>query len=191
MNKARRPISTVFTFISIIAVIVVLIFVNQNKQKKEENVKTREKMTEIEQMLALDLDSDYPKTPREVAKLHGDMTRLLYSGLDDGQIKQLALKIRELCDEEFLERNPEEQYLTDLYTDISLWKEFGRHIELSLVVHEDKEEFYEKDGRSYATAFVSFTIQEKAKTSELRRYIMRKDDQGRWKILGWEYITED
>ena len=35
----------------------------------------------------------------------------------------------------------------------------------------------------------SFTITEKGKVSELRRYIMRKDDDNKWKILGWDYIN--
>lgn len=191
MKKAKRPISSVFTVISIAAVIVVLIFVNQSKQANNLKETSKEKLSEAEKMLELDLDVDYPETPRDVAKLHGDMTRLLYSGVEDDEIKKLAIKIRDLYDEEFLNNNPEEQYLSNLYSDIALWLQLKRRIEYNTVVYEDLEEIVVQDGQEYATAFVSFTITEKGKTSEIRRYLMRKDKDNRWKILGWEYVSED
>ena len=190
MNKAKKPISTIFTFISIIAVILVMIYVNQTRQANKQKETSLEILSEVEKLLEMDLDNDYPKTPRDVAKLHGDMTRLLYSGLEDGEIKNLAIKIRDLYDEEFLSKNPEEQYLTNLYSDIALWNQVNRRIEYNLVANKENEEFYELDGKKYATAYISFTIREKRQTSELRRYIMRKDDEGKWKVGGWEYIPE-
>ena len=190
MNKAKKPISTIFTFISIIAVILVMIYVNQTRQANKQKETSLEILSEVEKLLEMDLDNDYPKTPRDVAKLHGDMTRLLYSGLEDGEIKNLAIKIRDLYDEEFLSKNPEEQYLTNLYSDIALWNQVNRRIEYNLVANKENEEFYELDGKKYATAYISFTIREKGQTSELRRYIIRKDDEGKWKVVGWEYIPE-
>lgn len=186
MKKARKPMSAIFTLISIAAVVLVLIYVNQSKQADNLKETSLKKITEVEKLLELDLDNDYPKTPREVAKLHGDMTRLLYSGVEDDEIKNLAVKIRELCDDEFLDNNPEEQYLANLYTDIALWLQVDRQIIYNVVVNEEKEEFYEEDGREFATAYISFTITEKEQTSELRYYIMRKDNNDRWKILGWK-----
>ena len=143
MNKAKKPISTIFTFISIIAVILVMIYVNQTRQANKQKETSLEILSEVEKLLEMDLDNDYPKTPRDVAKLHGDMTRLLYSGLEDGEIKNLAIKIRDLYDEEFLSKNPEEQYLTNLYSDIALWNQVNRRIEYNLVANKENEEFYE------------------------------------------------
>lgn len=186
MNKARKPMSAIFTVISIAAVVLVLIYVNQSKQANDLKETSMEKLSEVEELLELDLDNEYPETPKEVAKLHGDMTRLLYSGVEDDEIKDLAIKIRELYDDEFLDKNPEEQYLAELYTDIALWNQVNRRIELNVVASEENEENYEKEGKQYATAYISFTITERGKTSELRRYIMRKDKDDRWKILGWD-----
>ena len=92
MNKAKKPISTIFTFISIIAVILVMIYVNQTRQANKQKETSLEILSEVEKLLEMDLDNDYPKTPRDVAKLHGDMTRLLYSGLEDGEIKTSQLR---------------------------------------------------------------------------------------------------
>ncbi|CRZ35447.1 hypothetical protein DFR55_13422 [Herbinix hemicellulosilytica] len=190
MKRAKKPLANIFTLISLVAVIVVLFIVNQSQKANKQRETSIEKLTEVQRILKMDLVNDYPKTPREVAKLHGDMTRLLYSGIKDEEIEELAIKIRELCDEEFLELNPMEQYLTDLYSDISLWRKVDRKIENNFIVNEEKEENYKKDGKEYATAYISFTVTEKGKTSELRKYLMRKDKDNRWKILGWEYIAD-
>lgn len=191
MKKARKPMSAVFTVISIAAVVLVLVYVNQSKQSDNLREASEKKLSEVEKILEMDFDKDYPKTPREVVKLHGDMTRLLYSGGEDDEIKDLALKIRGLYDDELLAINSEEQYLADLYSDISLWHQLGREIKYNLVVNEEDEEVYTREGKEYANAFVSFTISEKGQTSELRRYTMRKDKDNKWKILGWEYISDN
>lgn len=190
MKKNKKPLSNVLALSFII--LIVLIFYYLGRSQKADNLKeaSLEKLSEVQQVLAIDFDKEYPKTPRDVAKLHGDMTRLLYSGLEDEEVKDLAMKIRELCDEEFLSSNPEEQYLNNLYTDLSLWKELDRKVDVVIVVNEDKEETKVVDGVEHATAYILFTIIEKGKTSELRQYIMRKNENGKWKILGWEYIPQ-
>ena len=191
MRKAKKPMSAIFTVISIAAVIFVLIYVNQSKQSENSKEASLKKLSEVEELLEMDLDKDYPKTPRDLVKLNGDMTRLLYSGVEDEEIKELALKIRELYDDELLAVNSEEQYLADLYSDIALWLQLNRRIEYSVVVNEENEEIYTRDGQKYANAFVSFTITGKGQTSELRRYTLRKDKDDKWKILGWEYIRDN
>lgn len=191
MRKSKKPMTALFTFISIAAVLFILFYISQYQQAEKLKETSKDKLTEVQRVLDMDLDNDYPKTPRDVAKLHGDMTRLLYSGIEDDEIDELAIKIRELYDDEFLENNPMEQYLKDLYTDIALWLKVNRRIENNFIVNEDQEEVIKKDGREYATAYVSFTITERGKTSELRRYLMQKDKDNKWKILGWEYIPEN
>lgn len=191
MKKNKKVFSYVFA-ISFIALII-LVFFLLGRSQKEDKLKeaSLEKLTEVQQVLAMDLDNEYPKTPRDVAKLHGDMTRLLYSGFEDEEIKDLAIKIRELCDEEFLNSNPEEKYLNELYTDLSLWNEFDRKIEYVYIVNKDKEEIYEIDGAEYATAYISFTISERGKISELRQYVMRKSEDNKWMILGWNVMPQE
>ena len=140
MRKAKKPMSAIFTVISIAAVVFVLIYVNQSKQSENSKEASLKKLSEVEELLEMDLDKDYPKTPRDLVKLNGDMTRLLYSGVEDEEIKELALKIRELYDDELLAVNSEEQYLADLYSDIALWLQLNRRIEYSVVVNEENEE---------------------------------------------------
>ena len=191
MKKAKRSITNIFTVISLLAVILVLFIVNRSQKADKLKETSMEKLSEVQKILEMDFENEYPRSPREVAKLHGDMTRLLYSGIEDEEIKELAVKIRELCDQELLEQNPMEQYLKDLYSDIALWRKVNRKIENNFVVNEEQETIVKKDGKEYATAYISFTITEKVKTSELRKYLMRKDENNRWKILGWEYISDN
>lgn len=190
MKKSKKVVSYVLTisFMALIVIVFLLLGRSQKKDKLEEA--SLVKSTEVQQILAMDLEKEYPKTPRDVAKLHGDMTKLLYSGLGDEEVKDLAMKIRELCDEELLNNNTEETYLQELYTDLSLWNKFDRRIEHVYSVNKDKEENYEIDGVEYATAYISFTIVERGKTSEHRQYILRKSDGKRWMILGWNILSE-
>lgn len=190
MKKTKKPMSSIFTVISIVAIILVLVYVNQSQQANKLKESSLEKKSEIEKMLELNIDDEYPETPREVARLHGDMTRLLYSGVEDDEIKELAIKTRELYDTEFIVNNPEDQYLSNLYSDIALWLQLDRRIEKNFVVNEEQEEIFVLDGKDYATAFISFTITEKGKTAELRRYLMRKDEHDKWRIIGWEYMSD-
>lgn len=191
MKKSKKVTTYLFSLI-FIALIIILFFYLFNLQKEDKlKEASMENLTELQQILAMDLDKEYPKTPRDVAKLHGDMTRLLYSGLEDEETKDLAKMIRELCDEELLINNPEEQYLNDLYTDISLWTSLDRKIENVFIVDQDKENTKVVDGVEHATVFISFTIVEKGKTSELRQYVLRKNEDNKWRILGWNYILQD
>lgn len=190
MKRAKRPKGNMFTLISIIAVMLAMFFVTRYQKAGKQKEATMESLSEVQKILNMDLESDYPKTPREVAKLHGDITRLLYSGIEDDEIKDLAIKARELYDEELLEKNPMDQYLKDLYSDIALWIKLGRKIENNFVVNEQDEEIIKKDGKEYATAYISFLITEKGKTSEQRKYLLRKDNNKKWKVLGWEYMPD-
>ena len=72
MKKTRKPMSAIFTVISIGAVVLVMIFVNQSKQADKLKETSLEKLSEVEEMLEMDFDKDYPETPRALAQLHGE-----------------------------------------------------------------------------------------------------------------------
>ena len=76
MKKSKRPMSAIFTVISIVAVILVLVYINQSKQSEKLKEASLKKLSEVEKLLEMDLDNDYPAMPRDLGKAHGDMTRL-------------------------------------------------------------------------------------------------------------------
>jgi len=119
------------------------------------------------------------------------MLQTLYSDLKDEEVEALALKIRELYDTEFLDNNPEADYLKNLYTEIAEWNEAKRKISYFFLVNEELEQESVIEGKKYAVVHVSYTIQEKGKFSETWRFLLRLNEDERWKILGWDFVPEE
>lgn len=186
MGKVKKRLATIFTAAVLLIIIGGLLYMDVAKRR---NIKSQESAAKHAQALKLldrDLDADYPETPREVAKYYSGITKALYSGLEDRDVEALAYKILELYDDEFLQNNPEDKYLKNLYSDIAAWNKEKRTITNYLLVNDELETKETVDNKEYATVYVSYIIMDKGKTSEVRKYLLRKNDDGNWKILGWE-----
>ncbi len=191
MRKTAKRITSVIVTILIIAIIGGLFYLDwsiKSNKKKEADEKV---LTEAGKLLERDLKTNYPETPKELAKYYSNITKVLFSGIEDDEVEALARKALELYDEEFLANNPEQIYFKDLYSEIAAWNDAGRTITNFLLVREDEEERWEQDGRAYANIYVSYYTLDDRKSSQTRNYLMRKDKEGKWKILGWKYILEE
>jgi hypothetical protein len=190
MNKSKKRTTSTIISMTVFAVVALMLYyywINRTEPLEE----TTRELTEIEKVLEKDLDSNYPKTPREVVKLYSNMLKLIYTDLEEEELEALAWKIRELYDLELIEKNPEDEYLNKLYMDIDEWKKAGRSISNYLIVDKESEQQKEIDDREYAIVYVTYTIQEKGKFSEKWRFLLRKDSLKKWKILGWEYAPRE
>jgi hypothetical protein len=190
VRAAKQKKGAVIGVIALCAIIVLTFYyylVNHAPTKETQD----QTMTETEKIIAYDLDADYPQTPRETVKLFARIMKALYDNPEDREIEPLALKIRELYDEEFLDSNPQETYLSSLKSDISGWKESDRRITNYLLVNEDLEQEKELEGVKYSVNYVSYTIQENGKFTETWKVLLRQDKENKWRILGWEYVPEE
>jgi len=147
-------------------------------------------MTENEKILALDFDNSYPATPRETTKTFARIMKALYNNPEEEEIEPLVSKIRELYDEAFLSINPEDVYLQDIKTSIAEWRDNNRNIKNFIMAMEDQEQESEIDGVKYAVNYISYTIQENGKFTEIWKVLLRQDENERWKIVGWEYVSK-
>jgi hypothetical protein len=175
-----------------IVLAIVIIIVYYYWTNRTEPLKETSKQSEADKLINKDFENYYPETPKEVVKLYANMTKVLYGGdLNDDDTHALALKIRELFSKKLQEDNDEDTYLTDLYSDLATWKDKKRTITNALIVKEDLDEENEVDGVKYVTKYISFTIQESNKFTELRKVYLKQDENKKWKIFGWEYVTEE
>ncbi|NLK73983.1 MAG: hypothetical protein GX288_01670 [Clostridiales bacterium] len=184
MAKGKKSNVKNVLLLAVLVVLVVGFFIIKSKQMAINKDASKGKVTDVDILIEKDLELYYPETPREVVKLYSNMIKTLYSGIDDEKIEALALKIRELYDKEFLAHNPEDRYIADLYSEIAIWNKANRKI--TNVILGDKIETYTKNDMEFATIKVSYTIEEKSKEIERKHYILRKNEKGQWKILGWE-----
>ncbi len=192
MGKGKKRTTTTIGVMILFAIIILTFYYYMvNRTDPITDTSSVENLTEFEKIIQMDFENYYPETPREVTKTFARIMKKIYNDSTDDEIKQLAIKIRELYDEELLENNPEDTYLNNLYTEVATWKEKDRKITNYLLVNKDQEQQKEIDGIKYAVNYVSYTIQENSKFKETWKVLLRQDESKKWKILGWEYAPKE
>lgn len=178
----------------IIVIVLVILIIgyyfylsNRNIELKEEDVK----LTEVQELLLRDMDRNYPPTPKEVVKYYFDITKCLYNEeLSEKDIEALALRLAEMFDEELAANQIEEEYFQNLKNEIVAFQAGNMILNYSTSSSTDVD-YYEEEGRECARLYGTFYLQvDKKMTSLDEVFILRKDDEGHWKLYGWEPITE-
>lgn len=153
--------------------------------------------SEKEILLNYDMTENYPKTVRETVKLHCRYLKYIYSeGLSEDFTEDdlfvMNQKIRQLFDEELLEINSPDQQLQDLKSEMALY-EVNKQKMVSYTLAEASQIEYNTDNDvEYAKMRVTVAMRmDGASFSVDEEYILRKDTEGKWKILGWQAIQQD
>ncbi len=144
-------------------------------------------MTEADMIISKDLEKSYPNTAREVIKFYNRILKCYYSQeYTEGQLEQLAGQARLLMDEELRQKNPEDSYLQAVKEDIANYDKDGKSIyNINL---EDSNEIEYKKVKGQECAYVDVVYFVKAKKGSERSsqtYILRRDDDNNWRILGF------
>lgn len=190
MNK--NTIKTIIIGIILLAMIVGYYFYLSGKNSKtagDEIIET----TLTEDVLARDLEKSYPATPREVMRYYNEIQECYYNeGNDKATIKALMLKSRELFDEELLAENPEDEQFENLMEEVESFLEQERDI-FGWSTDSANEVVYNTiDQREWASIHSYYTLRTKGvqtKTTEV--FLMRKAENGKWKIYGWDLENSD
>ncbi len=192
MRKKQNQNGVKVLIIGIILVCLVLgyyFYLSQRaaSQKQENEVK----ITEVQNVLLRNLDTNYPPTPREVLKYYCQMAQCLYNETyTEEEFEALALKIQTLYDAELVANMTQDQYLKNLKWDIEQFAKDKIVISsYTLSSATDVEEF-NQDGYSWARLYCTFTLRTGTQLSSTQeRFLLRKDEENHWKIYGWE-LTE-
>lgn len=182
--------------IVILAALALVYYFYLSNRPTADTVDKVKKTTKIEDVLAKDI-STVTNTPKSAVKFYSEVLECLYNEAPkDEQITDLGIKAREVMDEELINSNPKEGYLIDLSADVSEYSKANRIILSYVVESSDEVEYYTENDKEYAIVNASYTLRETenfSKTNE--EYILRKDEEGYWKILGWriaeQVVTED
>jgi hypothetical protein len=183
-----------FVIIGIACIILICVGFYAFSQK---NVTTEKELTEVEKLIVKDLESNYPKTPREVVKLYNKIVTCYYSGdIKSAEIEKLADQMLLIMDEDLLLVNPRDEYLNSVKADIRKYKAEKKKVVSTNVcdsnevkyVDDQKEGTSEVNKIAYVDASYFINIDGKFAYS-YQQFVLRKDDNGRWKILAF-YETE-
>lgn len=152
------------------------------------NLEIKKSKTEVEKLMELNLDDNYPGNAREVLKIYNRILKCCYNEeLTDEQIKKLAEQNQKLFDEQLLEKNPLDQYVEKLKKDIEDYKSKKTTIANIAIQDLAEAEREERGGYKFCNLLVSYIVKDtKGLKTTNEKYYLREDDKGRWKILFWE-----
>lgn len=157
---------------------------NKEKAKEEANPK----FTIVQEVLSRDLKNNYPQTPREVVKYYSEITKCFYNEeYTDGELEELADKADQLYDDELAQWNDWGQYMISLKSQIKEFKDQKITISTYIVSSSTEVDEFEEDGFKFARLRVVYTLkQENQKQDIAEVFLLRMDENGRWKIYGWD-----
>lgn len=177
--------SVVRTIVAVVLILVIVggyyIFTTQKRASVEDAVE----LTEVQKVITKDIETNYPATPREVVKYYNRILSCFYNEeYTEDELYDLGDQARLLFDEELLENNPREQYFIALKADIEDYHEKSKTITNSTVCDSNDVNYQTVDGDECAYVTASYFINE-AKTYDrtYEMYVLRKDEDGNWKIL--------
>ena len=160
--------------------------------------KTAEEATEVTEKDALmskNIEVSYPSTPREVLKLYNRYMVCLYGvesdQLTDDEVRTLGIKMRQMYDEELLEANQQESHLQKLTQEIVAFQADEKMMIQANVCDSNEVDYIDVDGASGALLEASYFIKKGSKefSRTYQQYLMRKDANGNWKILGFVKVN--
>lgn len=185
-KKKTTKMATVGMPIFLIVLSLVLVggYWYLDKKPKQPDV---ENMTETELLLSKDMDNFYPSTPRSVVLFFGRIMQCIYTqDITEEELKSLVALQQELFDDELLAINPFDAFYQSASVE---WQTFKENKMVFAGYQADRAsnvKTWRKDGVEYASLVMYYSLRADGKVSgDYNEFILRKDEQNQWKILGW------
>lgn len=184
-NANRTMIVIVLLMVAVVGYYCYLVNRSDEATKEQE-------LTAAQEVLLRDMERSYPPTPKEVVKYYNEIMKCFYNEeCSQEEIEDLAVRARELYDEELLEHNEWGPYIISLTAEIMHYRENNMRLVNCSVAASTDVDMFEDDGYSFARLSCGYTVlQGKENTSTMQIYLLRKDEDGHWKIYGWD-LTEN
>lgn len=198
--KKKRKKSDIILMIIIVAVAVLLAvtllraFLKLIGNDGNETTKDSVSMTEVDKLIKRNLDDRYPETPTAVVKVYCSITKELHGSheeeLTEDQVTSLFGQLRKLFDEELLQNNEYDEQLKKLNSELEEYKE--QKMIISRYTVEDQKDvkiYTDEDGNDCTKIKICYSIKKGSSwLKQNEQVILRKDKDGRWKILGNEAV---
>ena len=148
--------------------------------------------SEVDKLLNYDFVEAYPKTVKETVRLHCRYMKCAYNNeFTEEELKKANQQIRNLYDDELLDYNEESAQLASLKEDIQYYADKKQKI-ISYSFGEDSQiEYNTEKNIDYAKIKVTVLLRKDSSSAKgQEEYILRKNDNGEWKILGWQAVKD-
>jgi hypothetical protein len=178
-------------FIAAVMIAVVVGYYFHLTSRNATSVETQASLTEVQKVIAQDLDKDYPQTPREVVKLYSRIISCYYNEeCTDEELTSLAKMARTLMDAQLQENNPEDTFLEQVKNEVASYKNDGKTISNTSLSASNDVVYKTIEGRECAYVDVIYYIKQGTSlTASAETYLLRKDENDCWRILAF-YLTQ-
>lgn len=190
----KKKKNSIVTFVVVIVILAVLAIFTYSKfmTRQQKNPEDQVPRTEVEKLIAKDIEGGYPETPVEVMKLWGRIDQCLYNNeLEDAQFDALGAQLRLFYSKELLEQNKEQEHMSRLHSEVETFQKNKSKI-VSYSAETGKPVTYKDvNGRECAKVRVSFFLNSGGGyVKQYQEYILIKED-GKWKVQGFRKSAGD
>lgn len=190
MKRFKGPRGTFVLFLCVIIILLGYYLVTlKGKQNNEEEVV----FTKVQNVLLRDLERSYPPTPKEVVIYFSELTQCLHNEeYSEEELEQMAKQIQGLYDGELVANKDEEAYMTDLRSEVTVFKASNSAIS-SFTPSSSTDVFYfTEEDRECARLYCTYNIRTGTVMQKSEHvFVLRKDEEGHWKILGWDLVDDE
>lgn len=183
------------TYAIVVAVLCILLIVGGYVfwMKQNEKPAGDVELTAVQKLITKDLEKNYPATPREVVKVYNEIITCFYKEeYTEDELEALGDQARLLMDEELLKNNPRNEYFKQLKAEVVDYKQDERVIISYNLCSSNEVQYVTVDERECAYVKTSYFIKDKTGHSRTyQMYVVRKDDDGNWKILVFYQVEGD
>lgn len=191
MRQRVRFIITI-ALLCVVGVLVYYRYSNNTPSKSNNSEENETTISEVDRLINKDLENGYPITAREVVNLFTRIQKCYYNEeYTQDELVSLSYMATKLFDEELLTVNSYDEYYADLQNEIDEYKEAGKTISRVIVDKSSDVVYSTIEGVKYASIKVIYYLKTNDATEKtVEVYTLRKDEEDRWKILGWMLYEE-
>ncbi|MBQ2608779.1 MAG: hypothetical protein II586_00290 [Butyrivibrio sp.] len=187
-NSVKSAIMKSIVLLALGAVVVVglyFMFVGSKKSPEEEQYN----LTAVDEITTTNLEKNYPANPRMVVDLYAKTMQVLYKEeYTEGQQDKMLYVLKGIMDDELLEKQVD--FSRSMKNEISERKE-GDYSISNYLVQNTEPEVVTVSGKKMCNVQCLFSLRKGTSTvANYYQFILRQDDDKRWKILGWDANTK-
>ena len=190
MKNGRKIMVVAIVILFITALLGLFIYLNNKPQSNEEEEIV---ISQVDNIVLRNLDLNYPPTPKEVLKYYSEITVCLYQeNLTEEELVKLAQTARKLYDADLCASMTEEEYIESLREDVLEFNSMKLVVSGYTVSASTDVFYFQQDEYECAKLYATYRLRQGTEyiySNEV--FIMRKDEDGHWKILGWELLDEE
>ncbi len=182
-----KKLAQLIGVLCLVAFVILGVFLALNLREDNSTFSKGDKPnTEAQKILAKDLDRNYPATVREVVRLYSRISSCYHNEkISEEEFQGLVELQRKLFDEEFLENNPLDTFTNNLSNEIAVARQTEYEMVSWRVQKQSSVQTWESGENHYASIIACYTMHGDDYTRTYEEFLLREDENGRWKIVGW------